>query len=194
MNMLQSFVSNGYSIPSSSFATVGQGRELKIVTSRFPGSPGQALLPRATGAEKSIQEKLFDALASFKIFTSQVAMHFDLQNRDGLFKRLNSLLDPEEWPEGDLTPELASFRTLLRTVLVVRPKKMPGLGTSSRGRLVAAWIAGADRLTIECFSNDRLRWSLSVTEESERRAAAAEFSLKHLVAEIAPYGPQRWFS
>ena len=71
---------------------------------------------------------------------------------------------------------------------------MPGLGTSSRGRLVAAWIAGADRLTIECFSNDRLRWSLSVTEESERRAAAAEFSLKHLVAEIAPYGPQRWFS
>jgi hypothetical protein len=152
------------------------------------------VLRGTAGAGKSIQEKLFDALANFKIFTSQVAMHFDLQNRDKLFKQLDSLLDAEEWPEGDLVPELASFRTLLRTVLVIRPKKMPGLGASSRGRFVAAWIAGADRLTIECFSNDRLRWSLSVTEESERRAAAAESSLKHLIAEIAPYGPERWFS
>jgi hypothetical protein len=163
----------------------------KLTTSWKSGAASTALAHRS---KKSIEEILFDTLAAFKIFTSQVAMHLNVEGRDKLFNQLDLLLDPEEWPREDVPPELASYRTLLRALLVLTPGKMPGLGASSRGRLVAAWSTRDDRLTIQCLPNDRLRWSLSVRDGSERRAAAAESSLRHLIPELAPYAPERWFS
>jgi hypothetical protein len=195
MNQLQSLVSSPHSwaMPLQ-LVTAGQGRESVLIESRFSGNWRQPLQPSADRSNKSTQEILFDALAAFKIFTSQVAMHLNVESRDKLFKQLDLLLDPDEWPPEDIPPELASYRTLLRTLLVLAPRKIPGLGASSGGRLVAAWSTRDDRLTIQCLPNDRLRWSLSVRDGSERRAAAAESSLKHLIPEIAPYGPERWFS
>ncbi|WP_156824826.1 hypothetical protein [Methylocystis rosea] len=178
--------------PPGSFGyTIGQSNESKVLEQSF--APIGRREPVASETDKSIQERLFDALASFKVFASQVAMHFDLDRRDRLFRQLDLLLDPEEWLDDDLPPEFASFRTLLRTLLTLRPTKGPGLGASSKGHLVAAWTSGNDRLTIEALRDDRVRWVLCVGEGVERRTAAGDTNLRHLQAELAPYDPQRWF-
>lgn len=188
---IQTGASNNRWITTVVQPTVGQSPESRAIEERLARTVPGAVKPQR--AQQSLPERLFDALASFKVFASQVAMHLGTAKRDSLFKQLDSLLDPEEWPEEDIPPELGSFRTLLRILLVVQPRRGPSLGASSRGRLVAAWTAGHDRLTIECFSNDRIRWVLSVGEGEERRIAAGESLLKHLVAELAPYGRERWF-
>jgi hypothetical protein len=143
---------------------------------------------------KPLSERLFDALSGFKVFTSQVAMHLDTDKRDRIFSQLNNLLDAEEWPDNDEPPEFDSYRTFLRLVLLTKPQSGPSIGVDSRGRLVAAWTSNSDRLTVECFPADRVRWVLSVHDDSERRTAAGDLSLKHFRSEIGPYRPERWFN
>jgi hypothetical protein len=179
------------------FITSGQSRESALLNARqwapLSGNSGaNPFLLIARDSDEQRPEKLFDALASFKVLTSQVAMHIDIDVRNKLFKQLDELIDQEEWDDNDDIPEISSYRTLLRTILIMNPIKIPGLGINSSGRLLAAWLTGPDRLTIECFPQDRLRWSLSVNDSGERRTAAAESHLKYFLDEIAPFGSKRW--
>jgi hypothetical protein len=168
--------------------TVGVSREA-LALEKLRKLAFASSAPGPAAGDKSLAEQLYD-----NIFTSQVAVKLGPDHRASVFKQLDLLLDAEEWPESDLPPTLASYRTLLRIVLVLKPRRPPGLGTSSLGRLVAAWTTGPDRLTIECLPNDRLRWVVSVGTDDDRRTAAGESQLKHLVSELSPYGPERWFA
>lgn len=144
-------------------------------------------------AAKSVEEQLYDALASFKIRTATVAMHLDRDWRARLFRQLDSLMDGNSWEADDLPPKLASFSTFLRLLTLLRPTKRPGLGATHDGNLIATWSSGPDRLTIECLPNDSARWHLSVLIEDEVERAAAITPLPRLTEVLKPYRPARWF-
>ena len=150
----------------------------------------------ATGmpmSNASIPEKLFDASASFKVFTSLVAMHLDDAWRRRFFRSLDSLLDPEEWDDQDLPPVLASYQTLLRFLLLVKPPKRPGLGVDGRGNLIAAWTAGGDRLTMTCLADDKVVWTLRCQFGDDLVRAAGENKIGLMQSVLTPYQPERWF-
>jgi hypothetical protein len=150
-------------------------------------------LPLDQDRSSSLQECLYDALASFKVRTATVAMHIDREWRDRLFKQLDSLLSADDWEAEDLPPTLASFSTFLRMMTFLKPDRRPGLGATSDGRLIATWSEGNDHLTMECLPKDTIRWHLSAQIGEDRERAAAISPVQRLAAVLAPYDPSRWF-
>jgi hypothetical protein len=142
----------------------------------------------------TLEERLYDALASFKVRTATVAMHIDREWRSRLFSQLDSLLSAQDWERDDLPPTLASFSTFLRMLIFLKPDRRPGLGASSDGKLIATWSSEGDHLTIECLPNDLVRWHLSVLIDDDRERAAAVGPVQRLGAVLAPYAPGRWFN
>ena len=88
-------------------------------------------------------------------------MHFggDWQRR--FFTQLDALMSKDDWDASDTPVTDASFTTLIRLLLTMCGKRRPGLGLGNGGRVIAAWTKGADRLTIECLPEDRVRWIVS---------------------------------
>ena len=156
---------------------------------------GTAIDPRVCRHRPtSTAERLHDALTMAKVKTSEVVMHLDGEWRDRLFAQLDDLLDIEDWHEDDEPLLDESFGTFLRLILHQKPKRRPGLGLSHRGHLIAAWTAGADRLTLECAPKDTVRWVLSCEVDGERERAAGETHVARLPEILRPYRPERWFA
>ena len=154
----------------------------------------RSVLPiKSLPPKKTLSEELFDALASFKIKTSTVAMHLEDQWRLRFFRQLDSLLDEGSWDREDKPPSLDSFATMLRMLLLLAPERRPGLGATSDGNLVAAWTVGSDRLTIQALHNDRVKWVLSCDLDGARESAAGSSTLSNLREILSPYRPDRWF-
>lgn len=147
----------------------------------------------AADAEKELAERLFDAIAGAKMLTAQVAMHLDREWRDKIFQQLDSLHDADEWQAGDEPIRQGSFSTFLKAMLALRPGRRPGLGLSHNGQLVTAWTTDRDRLTIEFFPNDRVRWVLVRYIEDEPDRFAGETPVSRLGEGLAPYHPEHWF-
>jgi hypothetical protein len=154
-------------------------------------SPGSLRVDMTS--ERSVSERIFDALADVKILTSQVAMHLDTEWRHKLFRQLDSLHDIAEWEPGDEPIERESFTTFLRAILSINPKRRPGLGLSQAGYLVAAWKTSDDLLTIEFLGLDRVRWVLSRRKGDVPERFAGETRVDRLVASLAQYNPDHWF-
>lgn len=157
-------------------------------------SPG-SLRPEdiGTSSERPLHEHLFDALATVKIMTSQVAMHMDAKWRGKLFHQLDSLHDPAEWEEGDQPVQQSSFSTFLKGMLSIKPERRPGLGLSHAGHLIAAWTTRDDRLTIEFLPNDHVRWVLSLHGDDGTDRFAGDTSVARLAQGLASYHPEHWF-
>ena len=170
----------------------------KLLKDLIPPAPSaKTVLPFVPGhavRQKSLDELLFDTLADFKIHTAKVAMHLERGQRDKLFSQFDSLLDAEEWDKDDTPPSLESFKSFLRLLLMIKPSRKPGLGATSDGRIIAAWTSGRDRLTIECLSDDTVRWVLSRTLNGQRERAAGETKLQRVNTVLGPYDPECWFS
>lgn len=162
---------------------------------QFARPSARVPMPDKNGeAQKSLAEQLYDALANAKVLTSQVAMHLSQDWRDRLFHQLDDLLDADDWHDEDKPVENTSFTTFLRTIIHGGVKRRPGLGVSHRGNLIAAWTRGKDRLTMEFFPSDMVRWVLSCEIEGELERAAAETPVWRLPEVLRPYKPDRWFS
>lgn len=142
----------------------------------------------------SLEHRLFDALASAKILTSRVAMHLSNEWRRKIFLHLDSLHSLEDWEEEDLPVDQDSFNSFLRGLIYLAPKKIPGLGLSRDGKIIASWVAGSDRLTLEFGKSDRVRWVLSYTVDDERERAAGDTTATRLSAVLEPYLPDRWLN
>jgi hypothetical protein len=148
----------------------------------------------ATAQPASLTERLFDALAAFKLKTAMLAAaHFNHEERARLFKQLDSLLDAESWDSADVVTTEASFTTLLRMVLFLKGRR-PALGVTGSGNFIATWTEGDDRLTIECKPEDHVRWVLVQNLDGQRESAAGETTARRLPEVLRPYDPlKRWF-
>lgn len=157
------------------------------------GSP-QASTKTWRTAEGGLKDASFDRLVELKLATSKIAMHLQDAWRSGLFKQLDTLLDPEEWDSSDALPDLDAFRTFLRMTVFLGRTRRPSLGATTDGHILAAWICDKDRLTINCGPGDQVRWVLSRYENGERESAAGRTVVRRLPEVLAPYGPDRWFA
>jgi hypothetical protein len=144
-------------------------------------------------SKKTIEERLFDATASVKILTAQVAMHMDKKWRDRLFSQVDSLHDLDDWDTDDKPIKKSSFATFLKAILQIKPQRQPGLGLSYEGYLIAAWTIGQDRLTTEFLTNDRVRWVLNCNLDGEAESASGETPVSRLYECLIPYHPDHWF-
>jgi hypothetical protein len=178
--------------PSQALGPVSKliSERIETVTKRSPTFSGPAMPPQPA----TVAERLFDALAKFKIRTSQVAMHLDRDWRSKLFGQLDSLLDAQDWEPLDRPPSIESFATFLRMLIFLRPARRPGLGATAKGELIATWTVGDDRLTIECMPHDLVRWTISVSINDDRERAAGITPVSRLPEVLSPYGPDRWFA
>ncbi|WP_457660165.1 MULTISPECIES: hypothetical protein [Sinorhizobium] len=147
--------------------------------------------PTETG---SFKDKLYESRAAFKIYASKVSMHLGRDWLHRLFAQIDSLLDADEWDPEDPPPQLATAQTLIRMLLTLKVERKPGLGISPKGNLVAAWTLEKNRLTVECLSNDRVRWVLSRVRDDEVERAAGEGKIDRLREFIEPYDPEIWFT
>lgn len=144
--------------------------------------------------DTSMETRLYDAKAICKIKTAELAMYLSDDMRTRFFSQLDNLLDPDNWEEDDDPITIESFTTLLRMILFLHPSRRPGLGATQNGNIIAAWTNEKDRLTVECFPNDKIRWVLSRYIDDARESAAGDTQLIRLPEVLSPYNPERWFS
>jgi hypothetical protein len=161
---------------------------------RSPGAIAHGRLAQHPPKKAPLEERLYDALAACKIRTAAVAMHLDPDWRIRFFRQLDNLMDIDNWEKEDLPVTEASFATLLRMLLFIRPKRRPGIGVTNDGNIIAAWTVGKNRLTIECRASDQVRWVVVIYDGEERESGAGETQLPRLMHVLAPYQPQRWFA
>jgi hypothetical protein len=145
-------------------------------------------------APPPLEQQLFDVRAACKIKTAEVAMHLDQGWRKRFFRQLDTLLDPEEWDALDTPITIHSFSTLLRMLMLVKPKRRPGLGATFDGNVIAAWTIDKNRLTIECLPDDEVRWVVLHYLDYERETAAGQTGLLRLRDVLQPYNPDRWLA
>jgi len=144
--------------------------------------------------ERALEDQLFSALAEIKVYASQVAMKMGQDWRNSLFRQLDSLLDPEEWVEGDLPPTKASFATYLKAMFLIKPARRPGLGISHNGDLVGAWTTNDARLTMTFQAAGKVRVVLSRKLDDSTERAALETEVMRLKDVLSPYKTEEWFS
>ena len=163
----------------------------KIAALSAQPSPSQ-LVTEDKNKPRTLDEELFEATASAKILTSQVAMHLDAAWRQKIFDQLDSLHDVGEWEKGDSPLQRESFSTFLKAIFLLRPAIRPGLGLSMRGYLVAAWTNGENRLTIEFLPRDKVRWVATVSIDGEFEHTASEMPLSMLRSRLEAYAEEGW--
>jgi|SRR5665811_106913 len=181
------------SLPSMATGSAARALEdrLRPMTDPTPAFSG---MDTSVSTNKSIEEQLYDALASFKIRTATIAMHLDRDWRNKLFAQLDSLLVADSWEKDDLPPALGSFSTFVRMLLFLKPDRRPGLAATSDGHLIATWTKHDERLTMECFPNDLVRWHLVAIINGDKEPAAAITPVARLAEVLLPYNPTRWFA
>jgi hypothetical protein len=178
---------------STPSAGVGRASELIRERLRTLVEPTPTFAGSRPSASNSLEEQLYDALATFKVRTATVAMHLDRDGRSRLFQQLDSLLAIEDWEADDTPPSIGSFSTFLRMLILLGPNRRPGLGATEDGNFIATWTTGDDRLTIECLVGDIASWHLAVTIDGERERAAGITPIQRLAYVLQPYAPRRWF-
>ncbi|MDO8297834.1 MAG: hypothetical protein Q7T19_15515 [Caulobacter sp.] len=132
-------------------------------------------------------EQIYDRLVDLKVSTAQLAMHLDAGWRSGIFRQLDDLLDADEWDFGDQLPEVWSYKTMLRMLLVLKARNRPSLGATSTGEIIAGWVGGEARLTIECLAKDQVRWMVSTSICGQAVKAVGRNRSDLLPQVLAPY-------
>lgn len=167
---------------------VGVARAAREIVQLNPGSVARTFQPQP----QSFEERVFDALAQAKIWTSKVAMHMALEERNRYFRQLNTLHDTSEWFGEENPLNLGSYQAFIRFMLMLSSKSKPSLGLTSDGLIVAAWQKDGNRLTVEFNTDNRVQWVVSRKVDGQPERAAGMTTLDRLVANLAPYEPETW--
>jgi hypothetical protein len=125
---------------------------------------------------------------------SSLSMHFDVDVRLKLTRKLKALLSEENWDDEDLLPSETAFLTLLRAMLFLNVKKVPSIGTNGKGSLSATWLDERNRLTLECGANDDVSYVLShEVEDGGIERSAGHTRLGRLRKVLEAFDPVKWF-
>ena len=141
---------------------------------------------------QSVEENIFNALADAKIWTSRVAMHMSREDRDRYFRQLDLLHDCDEWFGDEKPVKLGSYKSFVRFMLATRSPSKPALALAPSGHLVAVWLDGNDRLTVEFEPDDRAQWVANRKSPELTERAAGTTVIGRLVQVLAPYNPSGW--
>jgi len=149
---------------------------------------------RKISKEKSVGERLFDATAEAKRWTSQIAMRLDPKAKQRFFRQLDRLHDENEWFEGDQPVALDSYKAFVRAYVSGIIGGRPAFALAKDGRLIAIWQHGGDKLTMEFFPRDKVRYLITQILDGERERFAGDTSIGRLSQVLSPFGSARWFN
>lgn len=166
----------------------------KFNPSSVPVSDKPSTVIRQIPRGKSTSERLFDATAEAKRWTSQVAMRLNAEARLRIFRQLDRLHDEEEWFEGDHPVALESYKAFVRAYVSGSIGGKPALALAHDGRLIAMWQNSGDKLTIEFFPRDKVRYLVSQVVSGERERFAGDTSVSRLSHILNPFDTGRWFN
>ena len=157
-------------------------------------SDQSSTIVREIAKNKSTGESLFDATAEAKRWTSQIAMRLDPEARRRFFRQLDWLHDENEWFEGDLPITLDSYKSFVRAYLSGNVGGKPALALGQAGRLIAIWQEEANKITIEFFPRDKVRYVVSQVVNGEHERFAGDTSIGRLTQVLSPFRNARWFN
>lgn len=180
-------------LPSSQSSASIYGLQANDVVRRNLGGYSEIRSETAPASPPSLEERVFNALADAKLWTSKVAMHMDITTRDRYFRQLDLLHDCDEWFGDDKPMSLASYQGFIRFMLMIGGKSKPSLGLAPNGYLSAIWQFETDRLTIEFKDRNHVQWVVSKRQGDEIDRTAGSTNLERLKANLAPYRPEAWF-
>ena len=147
---------------------------------------------QAAMQEPSLGVRVFSALAAAKIWTSQVAMHIDLNTRDRYFRQLDLLHDADEWMDDESPVQLSSYKGFIRFMLMTGSPSKPSLALSAKGALMAVWEANDDRLTIEFDNEHSATWIVNRHLDGDIERAGGSTKIVRLSENLTPYTPEIW--
>jgi len=75
--------------------------------SEFHGSMPGTSADATSAVRTTMEERLFQSSANFKILTSMVAMHLPVEWREKMFQQIDTLLDAEQWESDDAPPTVS---------------------------------------------------------------------------------------
>jgi hypothetical protein len=145
------------------------------------------------GPEKTLEERLYTALADAKVWTSKIVMHMGIDQRDRYFRQLDLMHDINEWHGEDRPLRLESYQGFIHFMLKVPGKSKPALGLTPKGDLLAVWLHGDDRLTVEFLDREHVEWVVSRHRGGVVERAAGKTHASRLLANLEPYDPAGWF-
>ena len=105
--------------------------------------------------------------AAAKQMIAAFSTHIPADQRISLLKQTGRLFSDDEHDPEDELPSLDSFRTLLRTLTVLKPKKRPFLGLSEDGAFLASWFADEIRVALKFHKGDAVRWIINTNDDGE---------------------------
>jgi hypothetical protein len=134
-----------------------------VIDLNLPASVSSAQARLIGGAARNVrvlpteglEGALFKNRANLKIIASQVAMHLNSEERRNLFSAIDRLLNITEWEDESSQINENAFRSYLRFTIYARPRRIPNLGVSPDGMLLAGWHNGDNSVHVEFFSNDQ---------------------------------------
>jgi hypothetical protein len=148
-----------------------------------------AILSRTDDLESQLQE----VKRAAKIEISNLAPRISNEWLVNLRWQLDEILDPDSWDDDDKILSVDSWRSFLRGLFIIRPKRLPGIGISRDGNVVASWSRASEHLDVEFKPNDQTRWVLAAENKGEIERVSGRTSAFRLPEVLAPYQPERWF-
>jgi len=148
----------------------------------------------ALDAPKSLELRIFDRLAAFKILTANVSMHMDASWRSALFDQLDFLLDPEDWDPSIPLPNETSYSTFLKLLIYLRPVERPSLGATDGGLMAANWLKSDSSLFVQFEPDSSLHWVVSRIHEGKREVVSGRTSIETLAPTLTAFRPEQWFT
>jgi len=130
---------------SPALAAVQPQATWSLRTSEAAASPRRALL----------EDQLFENGAQLKVSFSNIAMHLTTKWRTTIFEQLDFLLMLENWQDDSALIQMPTFLTFLRFLIFAAPNRLPSLGVSPNGNVLAAWLKGDERITVQFLPEDR---------------------------------------
>ena len=138
------------------------GRQQLVVQNR-PQMAERAVLDGA-----DFEHQIFNSLVALKVAVSNYAMHLSRAERHRIFDALDSLINVDDWHEGDTLPNVIAFRDFLKWMIYSRYFKWTSFGVSNEGRFLVAWKTDRVLLTA-AFSGmtgqEGVRWTAEVKSD-----------------------------
>jgi hypothetical protein len=144
--------------------------------------------------EVSLASLLFDASAKAKQWTSSVSMRIEDETRMWLFRQLDRLHEIDEWFEGNEPIDLSSYKTFVRAIIAGYISGKPALALTPDGRVVAIWQNQVDKLIIDFFTGDNVRYLVTQTRLEMVERFAGNTSSERLREVLVPFNSGSWFS
>jgi hypothetical protein len=112
---------------------------------------------RSVTQSTGFEENIFNSLVSLKVAVSQYAMHLSSNERHRIFEQLDSMINVDDWHEGDDLPKPSSFQDFLKWV---------SIGVSQDGNIMVAWRTRRVLLTANFASQDSVRWTAQIKSDA----------------------------